>query len=119
MEIKKFEAFKYRGPALMNANRQDVIKQIADSFLDNDLFGYTCNGTRYDSTDEVLYLYLDDENENKVLRLDLSDMGIEIGILPYDKKLDTELDFVSEINLDTTQTKFFKNYKKDMNKFNL
>jgi hypothetical protein len=104
MEIKKFEA--YRGPDIMNLNREQFLEGIYDLFTDCDIFGYTSNGTSYSPDDEILIVYLSkevgpDKYIEKALRLDLSNLGIEIGTQEFDEEEEEMKNFVPEISLDT------------------
>ena len=122
MEIKKFEAYTYRGPALMSVKKRDVIDAISDIITGEKMFGYDIDGTSTFDQKEELLLHLNKEVNgkyfNKTIKLDVSDMGIEIGDAIYDE--DGEfIEFIPELNLDTDVTKQIKNLKKDMNKYNI
>ena len=133
MEIQKFEA--YRGPDIMNLDRNKVIEEIIDLFTDCELFGYKSNGTTFYTDEEVLIVYLNKEVKRgkfieKALKLDLSNLGIEIGTQEFDGDTEEFKDFVPEVNLDTPYAhkvreiseplrKEFIPIKKNVNKFNV
>jgi len=54
MEIKKFEAYKYRGPSLDKMTRSKFIEELSDVFMDQYIVGYKIGGCTYFSNDEVL-----------------------------------------------------------------
>jgi len=125
MEIQKFEAYKYRGKKLDVINRKEFINEISDIFA-SEMFGYNNNGTSYYPDLETLNIYLhnDETGEDRTIKLDLSDMGIEIGHTDwYDEEEAENHDdlgvFVPERNLDLPITKAYKSQKGDMNKFNI
>jgi len=125
MEIQKFEAYQYRGKKLDVINRKEFINELNDVFT-SEMFGYNNNGTTYHPNTETLDIYLHDDKtgEDKTIRLDLSDMGIEIGHTDWYDEDEQEDDgdlgvFVPERNLDLSITKAYKSQKKDMNKFNI
>jgi len=133
MEIKKFEA--YRGPDLMNLNRDKFINELIDLFTDCEIFGYTSNGTSYTTDEEILIVYLTKEVKpgkfvNKAVKLDLSNLGIEIGTQEFDDEKEDFNDFIPEINLDTPYAHKVKEFseplrkeyvpiKKNVGKFNI
>jgi hypothetical protein len=133
MEIKKFEA--YRGPDLINLNRDKFIKELIDLFTDCEIFGYTSNGTSYTPEEEILIVYLNKEVSpgkyvSKALKLDLSNLGIEIGTQEFDDEKEDFNDFIPEINLDTPYAHKVKDFseplrkeylpiKKNVDKFNI
>jgi len=127
MEIKKFEAYNYRGKDLDNIDRAHLIEEIRGQFEDGKFCGYDINGSMYEPDKEQFYIYLTKEPNvgrtidsiNKVLKLDFSDLGIEIGTQGWNDELEEMDEFVPERNLDTEQTKQIKNYKKDINKYNI
>ena len=125
MEIQKFEAYKYRGKKLDAINRKEFITDLNDMFI-SDIFGYNNNGTSYHPDSETLEIYLhnNETGEDKTIKLDFSDMGIEIGHTDwYDEDDAFDHDdlgpFVVERNLDEDITKAYKSQKNDMNKFNI
>ena len=118
MEVKKFEAYVYRGPKLENLNRKQFLDGLIDIFTDSNFFGYTSNGTSFDTINEILYIYIDkDTADSKVIKLDLSDLGIEIGTQDWIN--DEPGEFHPEVNLDTETTKQMKTYRNDIKKFNI
>jgi hypothetical protein len=123
MEIQKFEAYTYKGPTLLKLTRKEVIEQLIDNLTNGNFGGYECNGSSYNINEEWVMLYLDKivdgkSVDYKALKLDFSDMGIEIGKTTWDDK--TEEDgFIPEINLDTDSIKKMKSYKTTLNKFNI
>lgn len=124
MEIQKFEAYTYKGPTLKKLTRDKVIEAIRDHFIDARFADYTVDGDMFNFKDEILYLFASkDVNgksvDNTVVKLDLSDLGIEIGDLKWNDETEEYVDFVPEINLDTDITKQIKSYKKDINKYNV
>lgn len=124
MKIQKFEAYKYayRGKGL-KSNREDFMQELIDNIGDGDILGYTIVGMEYIFNDEILYLELSDEKNNsktiKTIKLDLSDVGIEIGTRDYDPHKEEFEEFVPEVNLDTDQIKQMKSYKKSIKNYNL
>jgi len=124
MEIKKFEALKYRGKDFDTITRNEFIEEFVDAFTDSKICGYECVGSSYSPNDEILYLHMnkfhDSKNPDfKVIKLDLSDMGIEFGTQEFDDEIEEMGEFVSEVNLDGEITKQVKNYKNDIRKYNI
>lgn len=124
MEIKKFEAYNYRGPALKDMTRQVIIEELVSSLTGEKFIGYEVNGTTYFHQDEVAWLHIDKEEngkylDSKILKIDLSDLGIEIGTAEWNSDEEEFGEFIPELNLDTETTKQMKNYKKTIKKFNL
>jgi len=120
MEIRKFEAFNYRNPKLKDLTRKDFIEQLSESFIDREFFGYTVNGSTFFSNDEVLWLHMDKKGfDDKIIKLDFSDLGIEIGGAIWDEKEEEYGKFEPEINLDTDSIKKMKSYKSTTDKFNV
>jgi hypothetical protein len=64
-----------------------------------------------DSEDEYI--------KEKTIQLDFSDLGIEIGEMPWNDITEDYDDFIPEVSLDTDQTKQMKKYKKDIKNYNL
>ena len=126
MEIKKFEAYKYgyRGKGL-ESNRKEFIKEFVDMFTDQDILGWEITGTSYNLDEEKLWLTLAKKDkkgeyiDGKSIQLDFSDMGIEIGEMPWNDETEDFDDFIPEISLDTEKTKQMKNFKKDTKNYNL
>jgi hypothetical protein len=120
MEIQKFEAYTYRGKGI-KSNRNEVIHEIIDCFTDNSILGMEVSGTEYHLKDEILYLELwnKDGDINKTLKIDLSDIGIEIGTREWNEKTEEFDDFIPEVNLDTDITKQMKSYKKSIKNYNI
>lgn len=131
MEIKKFEALSYKQKTLTTINRKDFISLLRDYLTDFKVLGYECSGTSYD--DEVLLLHVDKFSTNqsginkhldsKVIRLDFSEMGIEIGSMNSE---DDDI-FIPQVSLDD-QTNIelrkelkdkAKDLKKNTQKFNI
>jgi hypothetical protein len=124
MEIKKFEAYTYNGKDFDTINRKEFIDEIIDVFADSEICGYDCVGTAFSPNDEILYLHMNKYHESKlpdfkVIKLDLSDMGIEFGTQDFDDEKEEMGEFVPEVNLDTDITKQVKNYKKSIGSYNL
>ena len=124
MEIKKFEAYNYRGPALNKLDRDTFIEEFIDTFTDQKLFGYEINGTTYFPKEEILWLHIDKKvgdkfSGAKIIKLDLSDLGIEIGNAEWNDDDEDFDDFQPEFNLDTDSIKHMKSYKNTLNKFNV
>jgi hypothetical protein len=124
MEIQKFEAYKYKGPTLKNANRRDFIEAFADIFTGRKICDYEIGGTTCYLQDEILWLHVDKEENGKytdsvIIKLDLSDVGIEIGNATWDDDEEEFNEFIPEINLDTDATKQMKNYKQGIGKYNV
>jgi len=125
MEIKKFETYTYRGPELLKLTRKNVIEEIVDFLADGKIFGYNINGPTYFNVDEVLWIHIDKEDENgkwidnKILKLDLSDVGIEIGTAKWNDDTEDFEEFIPELNLDTDITKKVKKFKKNIKNFNV
>jgi hypothetical protein len=122
MEIQKFEAYTYKGPTLKGVNRREFLHELMDIFTDIKICDYETSGTMYDYKNEVLYLFADKKVGDKyedytVIKLDLSDMGIEFGKMEDEEDIDSE--FIPEINLDTDTTKQMKAYKKDIENYNV
>ena len=119
-EIKKFEAYTYRGKGL-KSNRKEILDEIIDIFPDSKILDYEISGTMFETKNEILYLFLwkENNNEEKILKLDLSDMGIEIGTMKYNEDEDEYEDFIPQIDLTSNTTKQIKNYKSDIQKFNV
>ena len=121
MNIKKFEAYTYRGPAIDKIDRKGFLEEIFGQFEDGKFIDYDINGTMYSPKEETLFIFLTKLNgvawDNKVVKLDFSDLGIEIGNI--DSEESEPEDFVPEINLDSEQTKQMKSYKNDIKKYNV
>ena len=118
-EIKKFEAYSYRGKGL-KSNRKEILDEIIDVFADSKILDYEISGTMFEIKNEILYLFLwNENNEEIILKLDLSDMGIEIGTMKYNEDKDEYEDFIPQIDLNSNITKQIKNYKSDIKKFNV
>lgn len=126
MEIKKFEAYKYgyKGKGLQS-NRKQFLEEFVDMFTDRDILGWEITGTSYNLEEEKFWLTLSKKDkkgeytDGKSIQLDLSDMGIEIGEMPWNDETEDYDDFIPEISLDTDQTKQMKNFKKDTKNYNL
>ena len=126
MEIKKFEAYKYgyRGKGIQS-NRRQFLEEFVEMFTDQDFLGFEIAGVSYNLDDEKIWLELsfkDSKGEyvvGKTIQLDLSDMGIEIGKLPFNEKTEDFEDFIPEISLDTDEIKTMKTFKKDTKKYNV
>lgn len=122
MEIKKFEAYQYgyRGSGI-KSDRKEFIREMIDCFVDSNLLGFSVTGTEYHPNDEILYLDLFNENtkEESCIKLDLSDLGIEIGKRKFDENTEEMGDFQVISNLDTDSIKHIKDYKKTKNKYNV
>lgn len=58
-------------------------------------------------------------SDSKIIKLDLSDLGIEIGNAEWNEDEEEFGDFIPEINLDSEMTKHVKLYKKDLGKYNV
>lgn len=136
MEIRKFEAYKYKGPDLDDLTREIFLNEIKDAIVDTKtLFGYNNNGSMYDIENEILYIYIDKKVNNKyinpcVLKIDLSDVSLEIGQIPFDEETEEEGEFIPELNFDTEVTKKtrefsaplkqeFRKFNKTINKYNV
>ena len=124
MEIKKFEAYNYRGPAIGKLNRNTFIEEFTDIFTDQKLFDYEVTSTTYFPKEEILWLHLDKQiggkySDSKIIKLDLSDLGIEIGTAEWNDDEDDYDEFQPELNLDTDITKRIKAYKNTLGKFNI
>jgi hypothetical protein len=111
MNIKTFEA--YKGPSLDKIDRRNFLNELIDIFTDQQICGSDVNGTTYQPNDEILYL----ETNTKTIKLDLSDLGIEIGTTEWTE--DDDFIFTPEINLDSDITKQVKNYKQNIHKYNV
>jgi len=120
MDIKKFEAYTYKGKGLDTINRKEFLDTLRDIFTES-MFGYNNNGTYYDPELEELRIYLfnDETKEEKTIKLDFSDMGIEIGHPIWSEDDEEEEQFIPERNLDDDITQEYKKQKKDTNKFNV
>lgn len=124
MEIKKFEAYTYRGPEIGKLNRKNFIDEFIDTFTGQKLFGYEVGGTSYYPNKEILWLHIDKQvggkvSDDKIIKLDLSDLGIEIGTAKWNDDKDEFYEFQPELNLDTDITKRIKAYKNTLGKFNI
>jgi hypothetical protein len=124
MNIKKFEAYNYKGPELKNINRSKFIEELIDALTDQNIAGYTVGGSTYFPNDEVIWLHVDKENggkfsDDKIIKLDLSDLGIEIGNAEWNDDKEEFDDFVPELNLDTDIIKQVKDYKQSIKKYNV
>jgi len=124
MEIKKFEAYSYKGKDFDTINRKEFIEEFVDVFIDSKICGYECVGSTYLPNEEILCLHMNKYNVSKhpdfkVIKLDLSDMGIEFGTQEFDDEKEEMGEFVPEVNLDTDITKQVKNFKKSIDKYNL
>lgn len=119
MEIKKFEAYNYRGIPLMSIDRKKFIEEFIDTFMDQKMFGYKVVGMTNDTENEIIYIDIESNADSKTIKLDFSDLGIEIGSREWNEDEEDMDEFVPEINLDTEITKQMKNYKKTINKYNL
>jgi hypothetical protein len=119
MEIKKFEAYRYRGKGL-NSNRIEFIQEFIDIFTDEQILGLDVTGSEFHINDEILYLECSDKNsESYTIKLDLSDMGIEIGTREWNDDKEEFDEFILEVNLDTDTTKQIKSYKKSIKNYNI
>lgn len=127
MKVKTFEAYNYRGKDLDNIDRAHLIEEIRGQFEDGKFCGYDINGSMYEPDKELFYVYLTKELNvgrtigpiNKVLKLDFSDLGIEIGTQEWNDELEEMDEFVPERNLDTDQIKQMKTFKKDLKNYNV
>lgn len=124
MEIKKFEAYNYSGPALKDMTRKAIIEELIDSLTGEKFIGYEIGGSQYNLNDEVAWFFLDKEEngkviDSKILKFDFSDLGIEIGTAKWNDDKEEFGDFIPDLNLDTEITKQMKNYKKDLGKYNV
>jgi len=120
MEIKKFEAYVYKGKPLLSINRKEFIEELVDMLTDQKICGYEVVGASINDDDNI-YLEVTNENlkDNKVIKLDLSDIGIEIGTRGWNEDEEDFEEFVPEVNLDTDSIKKMKSYKSTINKFNV
>lgn len=117
MEVKKFEAYQYgyRGKGI-KSNRKEFIEEFIDMLMDQNILGTQVSGSEYRINDEILYL----ECENGyTIKLDLSDMGIEIGTREWNGDKEEFDEFIPEVNLDTDTTKQMKHYKKSIKNYNI
>jgi hypothetical protein len=124
MEVKKFEAYIYKGPTLKSINRKDFLREIMDIFTDVKICDYESSGTMYDLDKEELYIFADKKVGDKyvdytTIKLDFSDMGIEFGSMEWDDEKEEHKEFVSEVNLDTDVTKQVKDFRKNLGKYNV
>ena len=121
IDVKKFEAYRYRGPELTKVTREQFIEEFIDMLIDQKICGYEINGTiYYHNTGELLLICQNqDSKDDKMIKLDLSDMGIEIGMAEWNEDEEDFDDFVTEVNLDTDITKHVKDYKKNIKKYNI
>ena len=125
MKIQKFEAYKYRCKKLDVINRKDFLNEISSVFS-SEMFGFQNTGTSYDPNEEIIKIYLHDyeTGEELTIKMDLSDIGIEIGKMEWynEEQMndDDELGvFIPKRNLDNPITIAYKNQKKDVKKFNV
>lgn len=124
MKIVKFNEARNM-PNIKSLSRKNVIDGLIDMLSDQEFFGYECVGTTFETRNEILYLHLskkvgDEYTDNdKVLKLDLSDIGIEIGIMPFNDETEEFDEFIPELNLDTKLTKPIRDYKGNIKKFNI
>lgn len=124
MEIKKFEAYIGTEPELMKVTRKEFIEGMIDIFIDAKICGYEVNGTHYYRDKEEVWFFCDKKEGNayvddKVIKLDLSDLGIEIGSSEWDDEKEEFGEFIPEVNLDTDVTKQVKNFRKNIGKYNV
>lgn len=124
MEVKKFEAYHYKGPTIDKIDRKKFLDEIYDLFSDGQFIGYDINGTSYKPEEEVLYIYLAKKEsngvfENRVIKLDFSDLGIEIGSQEWNEEKEEYDEFIPEINLDTEQIKQMKDFKRSTKNYNI
>ena len=130
MEIQKFEAYTYKGPDLDKISRQEFIDEIwSDVFQDQKICGYEVSSVSYDPRSEEIFLLVDKINNpittglQKVIKLDVSDMGIEIGTIEWDDKKEEYKDFIPEISLDDDihkdLSKNAKTLRRDIKKYNI
>jgi hypothetical protein len=123
MEIKKFEAYNYKGKDLDSINREEFLTELYSMFEGEKICGYDINGTSWYSEKEILFLHVDkkvgEKYESKVIQLDFSDLGIEFGSLEWNDDTEDFEDFESEKNLDTEMSKQMKSYKKDIKSYNI
>jgi hypothetical protein len=124
MEIQKFEAYKYKGPTLKTVNRKQFIEQITDIFTDIKICDYDVCIMSYSLVDETMFLSADKKNgdkyvDNFIIKLDLSDMGIEFGSMKWNDDEEDFEDFIPEVNLDTDTTKQMKSYRQTLGKYNV
>ena len=83
---------------------------------------YLHGRTTYFPKDEILWLHIEKRegnNDYKIIKLDLSDLGIEIGNAEWNEDSDDFDEFQPELNLDTDITKRIKAYKNTLGKFNI
>lgn len=118
MEIQKFEAYKYKGKPLMSIDRKSFISELIDSFMDQKLFGYEVTGMSNDIEDEIIYIDIENGStgDYKTIKLDFSDLGIEIGTRDFDEEKEDMGDFVPQINLDTPYAKKVKDFSNPLRK---
>lgn len=110
MKIQKFnEAYRGKG---IDSNRQEIIREIVDCFIDQELLGYEVNGTEYQPNDEILYLEIGDKNDYFSLKLDLSGMGIEIVKREWDEDKEEFYTVRTINNLDSKSAISAKNIRK-------
>jgi hypothetical protein len=119
MKIKKFEAYNYRGPELKDLTRDKFIEEFIDMFIDEKICGYEVTGSSFNPEDEILYLYVYKNNIDKTIKLDLSDLGIEIGTQDWDENYGEPGEFHSEVNLNSDAITQMKSYKSDIKKYNV
>lgn len=125
MEIKRFEAYNYRGPEIDKIDRKKFLEELHGQFTAGNFIGYEISGTMYHENEEVLYIYLSEKRskgiiyENKVIKLDFSDLGIEIGTQEWNEEKEEYEEFIPEISLNTDEIKQMKNFKSDTKKYNL
>lgn len=124
MEIKKFEAYIGIEPELMKVTRKEFIEGMIDIFIDAKICGYEVNGTSYYRDKEEVWLFCDKKEGNayvddKVIKLDISDLGIEIGSSEWNDEKEEFGEFIPEVNLDTDVTKQVKNFRKNIGKYNV
>jgi len=119
MKIKKFNE------NIENMRRKDIIDEILSKFEEGTFLNHDINGISFDRNNEILYIHIDKKDKNgnysnfKVVKLDLSDIGIEIGKQEWnDDKEDFE-EFIPLINLDTNYTKQAKEFKKEIKNYNI
>jgi len=123
MEIKKFEAYNYRGPSLKEVDRQQFLGEFIDIFVGSNICDYNIGGSSYDAKNEVVLFFADKEVNGKyvdhtVIKLDLSDLGIEFGKAEWNDETEEFEEFIPEVNLDSDITKQVKDFRGNIEKFN-
>lgn len=120
MEVKKFEALGSENN-LLNITKIEFLKEIFELLSNSPkIFGYEIVSTYFNPKDETILINIDNKIEDSsVIKLDVSDLGIEIGNVECDEETGDIIEFIPKSNLNTEITKNLKDQRKNIDKYNL